>query len=74
MAVTNAQLMAAIESLDKRVLAVESILMSSKLNRGTNECSPVSPLTMLLIRWVVFPLIVIVGGAIGVTQVLPLGG
>lgn len=73
--VTNAQLMAAIESLDKRVLAVEGILMTSKLNRNSSCSAPaiVNPTVVLLIKFIVFPLIVIVGTLVGAERFL-LGG
>ncbi|GAI44185.1 unnamed protein product [marine sediment metagenome] len=71
--VTNAQLMAAIESLDKRILAVEGILMTSKLNRNGNSSTPVNPTVALIIRFIVFPLVVIVGTLVGAERFL-LGG
>lgn len=73
--VTNAQLMAAIESLDKRVLAVEGILMTSKLNKNHSFSNPltVNPTVSLIIRFIVFPLIVIVGTLVGAERFL-LGG
>jgi len=75
MAITNAQIMAAVESLDKRVGAVETILMTSKLNKNCNSSAPitVNPTVSLIIRFIVFPLIVIVGTLVGAERFL-LGG
>jgi len=73
MAVSNAQIMAAIESLDKRVGAVEAILMSSKLNKNCSSPITVNPTVSLIIRFIVFPLIVIVGTLVGAERFL-LGG
>ncbi len=78
MAVTNDQLATHLKaldiqmgSLDQRMSAIERILM----NKGTNgKNGYVSPLAILLIKWVVFPLIMIIGGVVGVTNILPFGG
>lgn len=69
MKVTNVQLLQAIESLDKRLTNVENILMG---NPGRNNSRTLSPAITFLIRWVVFPLIVVLGGLAGVKVLLPI--
>ena len=68
MRVTNEQIMNQVKSIDTRLTNVESILMGGKRN------GYISPTITLLIKYVVFPLIVIVGGIVGVNQVFPFGG
>ena len=65
--VTNEQLKTAIDSIDTRLTNVESILMGKP--NGKN----LSPATVFIVRWVVFPLIVIIGSVVGVTVAVPGG-
>ena len=74
--VTNEQLKTAIDGIDERLRTVETILMTSKLNKGANNCSTppiINPTVALIIRFIVFPLIVIVGTLVGAERFL-LGG
>ena len=68
--VTNEQLKTAMDSIDTRLTNVESILMG----RRTSDKNGLSPATVFLVKWVVFPLIVVVGSVVGVSINLPLGG
>lgn len=70
MRVTNEQLKTALESIDKRVLSIEGILMS---RRNPNGNMIVNPTVSLMIRFVVFPLIVVIGAVVGV-NLSSLGG
>lgn len=67
MRVTNEQLKTAIESIDTRVTNIETILM------GRPNGKNLSPTTVFLVKWVVFPLIVIIGSVVGVTVAIPGG-
>ena len=53
-----------VHSMDKRLASVENVLMSKKTNNSIN------PMAVLLIKYVVFPLIVVVGGVVGISQIL----
>lgn len=63
--ITNQHLADMIESLDGRVGRIEDKLMNGQ--RGS-----MSPTVILLIKWVVFPLIVILGAVFGVVPNLPM--
>ena len=74
--VTNEQLLTEIKGLstrvsgvEERVGSIENILMSNpgRNNKGLN------PTIVFLVRWVVFPLIVIIGSVVGVTVAIPGG-
>ena len=71
MRVTNEQLKTALESIDTRVTNIEHILMSRPNSNGRT----LNPATILLVKYVIFPLIVVVGAVVGVTINLPtIGG
>ena len=67
--VTNEQLSTQMKSIDNRVTNIETILMS----RPSNGRS-LSLATVFLVKWVVFPLIVVIGTVVGVSINLPIGG
>lgn len=69
MRVTNVQLLSAINSIDTRLTNVEKILMGNPGRNGKG----LSPATVFLVKWVVFPLIVIIGSVVGVTVAIPGG-
>lgn len=69
MRVTNEQLKTAIESIDTRVTNIESILMARPNSNGKS----LNPATVFLVKWVVFPMIVIIGSVVGVNIVVPGG-
>lgn len=69
MRVTNEQLKLSIESVDKRVLNIESILMARPNSNG----KALNTTTVFLVKWVVFPMIVIVGSVVGVSIAIPGG-
>ena len=71
MRVTNEQLKSAMDSIDKRVTNIESILMS----KPNGNSKVLSQTTTFLVKWVIFPLIVVIGAVIGVSINLPtIGG
>lgn len=70
MGVTNKQLLSAIDSIDTRLTNVETILMG---NPGRGNSKSLSPATVFIVKWVVFPLIVIIGSVVGVTIAIPGG-
>ncbi len=78
MAVTNKQLATMMDDLktqiggiDTRVLRIEGLIMNGRSN---GQKSLVSPIVTLLVKWVIAPLILILGAAFGVAPNLPLGG
>ena len=66
--VTNEQLSTQMKSIDNRVTNIETILMSRPNGRSLSQA------TVFLVKWVVFPLLVIVGTVVGVSINLPIGG
>ena len=70
MRVTNEQLKTAIESLDTRLQNVEKVLMTKPNGNGRS----LNPTLVFLIRWVIFPLIVVIGAIVGVSVNLPVIG
>ncbi len=63
--VTNEQLSTQMKSIDTRVTNIEGILMSKPNGRGLSSA------TIFLVKWVIFPLIVVIGAIVGVTINLP---
>lgn len=63
--VTNEQLSSQIKSIDTRVTSIEGILMSRPNGKGLSQA------TVFLVKWVVFPLIVVIGSVVGVSINLP---
>ncbi|KKL23312.1 hypothetical protein LCGC14_2426640 [marine sediment metagenome] len=79
MSVSNQQLATMIKAVDDKVDdlttrmgRVEDHMMNGQSNPG--QRSSISPMVSLLVKWVIAPLIVILGAAFGVAPNLPLGG
>ena len=79
----DSQLLARLGSIDERLGDVDKSIrfinhelgeLSGKVEakNASNNNTKISPITILIIKYVVLPLIIIIGGIVGVKEVFPL--